>query len=226
MIGSSFGYYVVAYLVTVQKFRLVFAKFCVNVAIRPTLPKSTLLSSKWRKRPQPILYENIGLFYQNFSMFGHVIVDCKKGKSLEKGEEKEWEKEVTDNGKEEESALGMVMVNPTHQDVVLIHNEEAGKKLECTIEEGPSGVGPFDQKPLAMVHEEEGSTGKGELGDIVNVGEGDRFPFIQCIEDLLRTPPGTLEKGEIGVQTKEVCKEIKEDNRIDMMDKEVTKKLN
>ena len=73
-------------MLTLHKSRLVFARFSVNVAIGTSLPVSIVLSSKWGKKVQPIIYENVGIFYQKCSLFGYLFIDCNKNnKSVEKG---------------------------------------------------------------------------------------------------------------------------------------------
>ena len=63
-VGNSFGHFVTTDKVTMQKSRLDYARFCVNVALNRTLPSIVTLKTKWGERVQPIEYENAGLFCQ------------------------------------------------------------------------------------------------------------------------------------------------------------------
>lgn len=73
---NSFGQFVVVDNVTMQKFRLLYARLCVNVAINNPLPNYIALKSKWGKWTQTIVYENASLYCQKCGKHGHVIVDC------------------------------------------------------------------------------------------------------------------------------------------------------
>ena len=64
-------------VVTLQKFGLVYARFCVNVALNITLSIMVTLKTKWGEKSQPVEYENASLFYQKCVQFGHVILDRK-----------------------------------------------------------------------------------------------------------------------------------------------------
>ncbi|XP_059064834.1 uncharacterized protein LOC131856895 [Cryptomeria japonica] len=79
-IGNSFGSYVTADSVTLAKSRLVYAHFCVNVAINKALPNFVSLNSKWGKWSQAIVYEKATLFCQKCAKQGH---KCKTQASSE-----------------------------------------------------------------------------------------------------------------------------------------------
>ncbi|XP_059067572.1 uncharacterized protein LOC131858367 [Cryptomeria japonica] len=74
--GNSFGQFVAANNVTMQKSRLVYVRLCVNVAINNSLPNFKALKSKWGKWTQAIVYENASLYCQRCGKHGHVIADC------------------------------------------------------------------------------------------------------------------------------------------------------
>ncbi len=198
----------------------------MTIVTSSTLPKSIMLSSKLGKKFQPIIYENIGLFYQKCSIFGHPIVDCKKSKTLGIGDEKKSEKEEVDlpNEKVKERALEIVKVNFVPHEVLVNANEEASKFFSCTQGEKVLVVA---SSFLQVRHlEVEGSPSKVEEGEIIDaVRWGDPFPFLQCIEVLLKKTLGIGEKGEVDMEPKEVCKEIKEDSLIALVDKEVAHML-
>ncbi|XP_057814896.2 uncharacterized protein LOC131028601 [Cryptomeria japonica] len=76
-IGNSFGSYVTTDLVTLAKSRLLYACFCVNVAINKALPNFVSLNSNWGKWSHAIVYENATLFCQKCAKQGHTYVECK-----------------------------------------------------------------------------------------------------------------------------------------------------
>ncbi|XP_057861882.2 uncharacterized protein LOC131070389 [Cryptomeria japonica] len=76
-IGNSFGCFVAADSVTLNKSKLVYAHFCVNVTINKTLPNFISLKSKWGKWSQDIVYENATLYCQKCNTQGHSYTDCK-----------------------------------------------------------------------------------------------------------------------------------------------------
>ena len=58
-----------------QKSRLVYARFCVNVVLNQALLIVVTLKYKWGERSQPIEYKNVGIFYQKCGQYGHLIVN-------------------------------------------------------------------------------------------------------------------------------------------------------
>ncbi|XP_059075102.1 uncharacterized protein LOC131875098 [Cryptomeria japonica] len=82
-IGNSFDSYVVADSVTLNKSRLVYVRFCVNVVINKALPNFVSLKSKWGKWSQAIVYENATLFCQKCNKQGHTYTKCKNPVSVE-----------------------------------------------------------------------------------------------------------------------------------------------
>ncbi len=91
-----------------------------------------------------------------------MIMDCKKGNTLEKGGENMWEKEevVPPNDKVEEMALGMVTVNVSHQEVLLIAIEGLGNMLACTQGDGFLEEASSDLMSQVMLPKVEGSSSK------------------------------------------------------------------
>ncbi|XP_059064150.1 uncharacterized protein LOC131856394 [Cryptomeria japonica] len=76
-IGNSFGSFVAADLITLNKSRLVYACFCVNVTLNKALPNFISLKSKYGKWTQAIVYENATLYCQKCNKQGHSYTDCK-----------------------------------------------------------------------------------------------------------------------------------------------------
>ena len=129
-------------------------------------------------------------------MFGHVFVDYKINcKPSEIEGDKLSEKEVVDlpNEKVEEKASGRVLVDSTPQEVLVVANEEENKFLTGNQWEGSlveASLGLLE-KPLEVGS----SFGIVEEGEIIDVDGGDPFPFLQCIEDLLKYPGDGGERG-------------------------------
>lgn len=76
-IGNSFGCFVAVDSVTLNKSRLVYARFCVNVTINKALPNFISLKPKWGKWSQAIVYKNATLYCQKCNTQGHSYMDCK-----------------------------------------------------------------------------------------------------------------------------------------------------
>ena len=62
-IDESFLHFFVVDMVTLRRSWLVFARFSINVAVGTSLPKSIMLTLKWGKKVQPIIYENVGVVF-------------------------------------------------------------------------------------------------------------------------------------------------------------------
>ncbi|XP_059073337.1 uncharacterized protein LOC131874112 [Cryptomeria japonica] len=116
-IRNSFGNYVTTDLVTLAKSRLVYACFCVNVAINKSLPNLVSLKSKWGKWSQTIFYENDTLFCQKCDKQGHTYTECKTQESAEpKLKEKAIDEPISPSAPSSLAPLGLPSVNEIPDD--------------------------------------------------------------------------------------------------------------
>lgn len=119
-IGHSCGHFIKVELSTSSKAKLGFARFCVNVGMNKPLTITMALKIKWGAWSQIFLYKNVSPFRQNYNMFGHLVVECRRDEKL-KEKVSSPGVEVVGCLKEIETRDQANMASPKNKGMIIVH---------------------------------------------------------------------------------------------------------
>lgn len=146
-----FGNFVTTDSVTLNKSRLVYACFCVNVTINKALPNFISLKSKWGKWSQAIVYENATLYCQKYNNQGHSYTDCKAPVAAEPKHKNKaiWAEPINPSDPSSSAPLDLTTVNEISKDYP--HTDKILKILKSPADPVKNSSIPLEEEDISQV---------------------------------------------------------------------------